>query len=316
MSDNINKEILLVGLGSMGKEYHKVLSAMKIPYTAVGRSEKNAQEFEKITGHKAYFGGIDRYLQENGMHFQTAILAVQAEYGSECAVKLLKSGIKRLLVEKPCGLTREQMDNIIKEAEKNQAKVIVAYNRRLYASVIAAEKIIEEDGGVTSIKFDFTEKAFKDEESVEGLLVGNSTHVIDLAFWFAGIPKKISAYNNIVYGEKMRVEFAGAGVTEKNVLFSYTANWKAPGRWNIEVMTPLHRLIFCPVERLQVQNLNSFAVKEEDMDYTIDTKFKPGLYHEVFLFLNDITNPRLLTIQQQREHLEYYILISRGISKE
>lgn len=316
MSDNIVKEILLVGLGNMGKEYHKILSAMKIPYTAIGRSEKNAQEFEKITGHKAYFGGIDQYIKDNEMNFQTAILAVQAEYGSECAVALLRSGVKRLLVEKPCGLTCEQMDNIIREAEKNQAKVIVAYNRRFYASVVAAEKIIEEDGEITSIKFDFTEKGFKDEESIEGLLIGNSTHVIDLAFWFAGIPKQISAYNNIIYKEKMRVEFAGAGMTEKDILFSYTANWKAPGRWSVEVMTPLHRLIFSPMEKLQVQDLNSFTVKEVDIDDTMDTQFKPGLYQEVHMFLNDIANSRLLTIQQQRKHLEYYILISRGISKE
>lgn len=315
MSDNVREEILLVGLGYMGKEYHKVLTAMDIPYVAVGRSEQNAKEFEKVTGHAAYFGGIDKYIKENGMKFQTAILAVQAEYGSECAVTLLKAGIKRLLVEKPCGLTREQMDNIVEIAEKNDAKVVVAYNRRHYASVLAAEKIIEEDGGVTSFKFDFTERGFKDDESIEGLLVGNSSHVIDLAFWLGGAPKKMLSFNNIIYGEKMRVEFAGAGISEKDVLFSYSANWRAPGRWNVEVMTPIHRLIFCPMEKLQVQCLGTFAVNEAEVDYSIDTEFKPGIYREVNMFLNDIDNPRLLTIQQQREHLEYYIAISRGNSR-
>jgi len=312
MSNNIKEEILMVGLGTMGKEYHKVLTAMDIPYVAVGRGEQNAKEFEKVTGHNAYFGGIDKYIEEKGMNFQTAILAVQAEYGSECAVKLLKAGIKRLLVEKPCGLTREQMDAIVEVAEKNGAKVVVAYNRRHYASVLAAEKIIQEDGGVTSFKFDFTEKGFRDDESIEGLLVGNSSHVIDLAFWLGGIPKELVSYNNVVNGENMRVEFAGAGISEKDALFSYSANWKAPGRWSVEVMTPLHRLIFSPMEKLQVQCLGSFAVNEAEVDYSMDTDFKPGIYREVNMFLEDIDNPRLLTIQQQRAHLEYYIAISRG----
>ena len=316
MSNNLNdKEILMVGVGYMGKEYHKVLSAMGIRYTAVGRSKESVEEFEKVTGHKAYSGGIDNYIEKYGMSFDTAILAVQAGYASDCAIMLLKSGIKRLLVEKPCGLSREQMDCIIKEAEKNDAKVIVAYNRRQYVSVMAAEKIIEEDGGILSAKFDFTEKGFKDDESIEGLLIGNSTHVIDTFFLLAGLPEKISSYVNIIQDKKMRVEFAGAGVTEKGVLFSYSANWKAPGRWNIEVMTAYHRLIFSPMEKLQIQELGTFAITEPEIDYTIDTTYKPGIYRQVELFLSDIENPRLLTIQQQREHLEYYLLISRGLSR-
>lgn len=312
MSDNVKEEVLLVGLGYMGKEYHKVLAAMDIPYVAVGRSEQGAKEFEEITGHKAYFGGIDKYIEENGMNFRTAIMAVQAHYACECAVKLFEAGVKRLLVEKPGALTREQMDNIVEVAEKNGAKVVVAYNRRHYASVLAAEKIIREDGGVTSFKFDFTEIRLKDGESTEELLVANSSHVIDLAFWLGGVPKKILSFNNIVNGKKMRIEFAGAGISEQDALFSYSANWCAPGRWNVEVMTPLHRLIFSPMEKLQVQCLGSFAVNEAEVDYTIDTEFKPGIYREVEMFLNDIDNPRLLTMQQQRDHMEYYIAISRG----
>lgn len=312
MSDNVKEEILLVGLGYMGREYHKVLAAMDIPYVAVGRSEQGAREFENITGHKAYFGGIDKYIEENGMTFRTAILAVPFQDGSECAAKLLKAGVKRLLAEKPAAMTREEMDNIVDMAEKNDAKVVVAYNRRHYASVLAAEKMIREDGGVTSFKFDFTEIIYKDWDSAEDLLVANSSHVIDLAFWLGGAPKKILSFSNIVDDKKMRAEFAGAGISEQNALFSYSANWCAPGRWSVEVMTPLHRLIFSPMEKLQIQRLGSFEVNEAEVDYAIDTEFKPGIYREVEMFLNDIDNPRLLTIQQQREHLEYYIAISRG----
>lgn len=313
MSNNLNDNILLVGLGYMGKEYHKVLSGMNIEYTAVGRGEKRTEEFIEQTGHFAHSGGIDAYIAKNGMPHTRAILAVQAQYGAECAVKLLKAGIKQLLVEKPCGLNEEQMDAIIDEAKRNNAKVIVGYNRRFYASVMAAEKIIKEDGGVTSVCYDFTERGFQDDESVEGLLVGNSTHVIDLAFWLGGLPKEMKAFSNIdTKSDTVRVEFAGAGITEKNALFSYIANWKAPGRWSVEVMTSKHKLIFRPMEKLQVQDLGSFAIREEDVDYSLDTQYKNGVYKEVETFLTDIDNSRLLTIEEQRAHLDYYFTIARG----
>lgn len=314
MSNNINDNILLVGLGFMGKEYHKVLSGMGVEYTAVGRGSKRTEEFIALTGHHAYSGGIDEYVAKHGMPHTCAILAVQAEYGAECAVKLLKAGIKQLLVEKPCGLNEQQMDAIIDEAQRNNAKVVVGYNRRFYAAVMAAEKIIKEDGGVTSVCYDFTEKGFKDDESVEGLLVGNSSHVIDLAFWLGGLPKEMRSYSNIdTNSDTVRVEFSGAGVTEKDALFSYMANWKAPGRWSVEVMTAKHKLIFRPMEKLQIQDLGSFAIREdESVDYSLDTEYKHGVYREVETFLSDIDNSRLLTIEEQRKHLDYYFMIARG----
>jgi hypothetical protein len=41
--------------------------------------------------------------------------------------------------------------------------------------------------------------------------------------------------------------FAGAGRTDRDVLFSYHSNWAAPGRWGLEVLTSKHRLIFRPL---------------------------------------------------------------------
>lgn len=313
MSNNVKEGILLVGLGYMGKEYHKVLQAMGIDYTAVGRSEAGCRAFSEATGHSAFAGGLDRYIEENGMPYNKAILAVQAEYGSECAVKLINGGIKELLVEKPCGLDNAQADAIIQAAESHGAKVVIAYNRRFYAATLAAEQIIKEDGGVVSMKFDFTEKGFRDEESIDGLLIGNSTHVMDLAFWLAGEPAELLALNNIEKkGSSLRVEFAGAGRTVKEALFSYSANWKAPGRWSVEVMTPKHRLIFSPMEKLQIQDTGSFAVREEKIDDALDVRFKPGIYKEVEMFLGNIDNERLLTIQKQRKHFEYYFAIAHG----
>ena len=85
--------------------------------------------------------------------------------------------------------------------------------------------------------------------------------------------------------------FCGAGVSEKGALFSYQANWGAPGRWSVEILTNKHRLIFKPIERLQIQNIGSIDTKFVDIEDEIDAKFKPGLYRQVCDFLdNDLVN--------------------------
>jgi hypothetical protein len=38
--------------------------------------------------------------------------------------------------------------------------------------------------------------------------------------------------------------FAGAGVADNDALFSYHANWAAPGRWCVEILTNLAPFYF------------------------------------------------------------------------
>ena len=84
----------------------------------------------------------------------------------------------------------------MKLSKKNQSKIFVAYNRRFYNSSIEAIKIINNDGGVLSFNFDFTEIVKKVEKLKlpkkvkENWFLCNSTHVVDLAFFLCGFQKK------------------------------------------------------------------------------------------------------------------------------
>ena len=66
---------------------------------------------------------------------------------------------KNILVEKPAGLNKQKIMEVSELAKEKDAQVYVAYNRRYYASVLKAQEIIAEDGGVTSFNFEFTEWA-------------------------------------------------------------------------------------------------------------------------------------------------------------
>lgn len=316
MSNNV--DVMIVGCGNIGMEYCKVVKAQGKNPLVIGRGEKKAREFEKEMGVRVIAGGLETALQNMSSVPEYAIAAVDVVNLSSVTVSLLNAGVKNVLVEKPAGLSREEIQSICQASNYAKAKVYIAYNRRFYASTKRALQIIEEDGKrVSSVNFEFTEwsniisKLDVPDRVKQCTLLGNSSHVIDLAFFFAGHPKEISAYvgGGLPWHSNGSV-YAGAGYTDKGVMFSYNANWNAPGRWAVEVLTERHRLYFKPMEKLSVQNLNSVKVEEAIIDDSKDIAFKPGFYEEVFAFLNNQKDERLISAEEHLKNITYYEIIA------
>ena len=314
MSDNLS-EVLLVGAGSMAREYAKVLTGLGRSFEVVGRGEKSAKAFEQETGHAVLRGGIEKYLQSNeGKVPSHCIIAVRVEQHAEVCCALLRHGAKKILLEKPGSFCLEDMKRMRELAEANGAEVNIAYNRRFYASTRAARRLIAEDGGVVSFQFEFTEwlhrfPAFeKTKECVWSIFFGNSTHVLDMAFFLGGRPREMTCYRRSAEDNTTcPMAFAGAGTTEAGALFSYHADWEAPGRWWVEILTRRHRFIFRPMEKLQVQQLRSIKVEEAEVDYSLDEVYKPGVYLEAKAFLeHDENYADLCSLDEQIRNVEIY----------
>ena len=316
MPRNLGEPILLLGAGYMATEYAKVLSALEIPFICVGRSREGTFAFQEKTGHEAIPDGLEKYMDKNAMP-SYAIVTVNAIDSSEAVVRLLEGGVKHILAEKPCGLNIEEVRRVAKTTEKYGAETLVAYNRRFYASVLAAEEIIREQGGVDSMMFEFTEwlhvikGATNATQEKNALLQCNSAHVIDLAFHLCGRPKELTCFTKGPadwYGEARA--FSGAGETEKGALFSYSANWTGPGRWGLEIVAGSRRLIFRPLEQLHIQEMKSVNIKRIDIDDELDIDFKPGLYKQTQAFLNGNDRDRMLNIAEQLENSRIYARIA------
>lgn len=313
------ESLLLVGSGPMAIEYAKVLKKLNQKFLVIGRGKKSAEEFEKSLGVKVNTGGIDRFFKQHKKIPKIAIVAVSEDQLGTATKTLIKHGVKLILVEKPAGLDFKDIKEVENLAKKLKVKVYVGYNRRFYSSVEKARKIIKKDGGILSIVFDFTEASFRIEPLIkapgvkENWFLQNSTHVIDLMFFLAGLPKKMSSYvsGSLPWHSKAAI-FSGSGITEKGVLFSYHANWEAPGRWTVEVMTKKNKLIFKPMEKLQVQELGTFEIKDIPLEDKLDTGFKAGIYKEVQSFLGNKHN--LCTIKEQVKNLRFYQQILEGKS--
>lgn len=311
MSDNI--KLLLIGTGYMGKEYCKVLKGQSIPHVAVCRSQESAKKFEDGMGIKTFYGGVKNAIAQLEQVPERAIVAVNVDQLASTVIELIRLGIKRILVEKPAGLNGVEIKNVCDCAKEVDANIYVAYNRRFYASTERALEIIAQDGGVTSFNFEFTEWSFQIEETnhipviKEEWMLANSSHVIDLAFFLGGVPKEMSSYKGgSLFWHSRASRYAGAGISETGALFSYQANWDAPGRWAVEILTSEHRLYFKPMEKLSIQNKNSVKVEEVVIDDHLDIEYKPGLYNQIKAFMGEISDARLLKIDKQLLHMQFY----------
>lgn len=303
MSYNLSsKKVILFGTGKMGVEYSKVLKHLGVDFSVVGRSKAGAKRFYSQTGIMALPKGFLAWKEKCETNIEFAIVAVSVEELSKIAINLIDSGVRKILVEKPAGVDTEEIELLKDKAKETGTKTIIAYNRRFYSSLLESQKIIKEDGGVRSFSFEFTEWGHLIPENIKECVkrnwfLANSTHVVDMAFFLGGEPKEFKSFTaGGCDWHPIATVFSGAGVTKNGALFSYHANWGGPGRWGVEVITDSHRLIFRPLEKLQVQLKGSVAIEFVEIDDQIDKDFKAGLFRQTEYFLKDIEHPNFLDI--------------------
>ena len=311
MPDNLaSKNIVLFGTGPMAMAYTKVLQHLNANFTVVGRSEEGANKFHEQTGIAAIPNGVSGWLKKGNTKADYGIIAVSFECLANTAVELIGTGIRNLLLEKPAGLTIQEIKSVCERAKETGTQVFVGYNRRFYASVIKAKKLIEDDGGVLSFNFEFTEwcdripEKLKYSDTGKNWFLANSSHVADMAFYLGGEPKELHAC--AAGGNDWHPTatiFSGAGVTQAGALFSYQANWDAPGRWGLELLTRHNRFILCPLEKLKVQKLNSIHTEDINIDDQLDIAFKPGVYRQTKSFIEDIPDAPFIDIKKHYENV-------------
>lgn len=296
---------LVVGAGEMGRAHIAVLRHLGAGALHVfAASERNRRAVEALSVGFSH-GDMDAAVANFGPTH--SIVAGPVDTLASCTLRLLEMGINHLLVEKPAAITARETALLRRKVEQSGAIVRVGYNRQFYASVRKALAMIEESGeSIASLSFEFTEWSdvvcAHTNQSVATKarwLTANSLHVVDLAFLLSGLPdraRSLFVARGALDWHPTSI-FAGAGVTTKDIPFSYTANWDGPGRWSVEWVTRSARYIFRPMEKLHVMRRGSVAISEISLDDGLDQQFKPGLYRQDRAFLTGEDLDRLPNLE-------------------
>jgi len=309
--------IWIVGAGNMANEYVKVLKALGVEFLVIGRGEISSKALSEKENINVASGGVENFLSTKPDCPSHAIICTPVEALSAVTLSLIQFGVSSILVEKPGALNKEDLLELISEAKKAGAKVVIGYNRRFYQSVLKAEQYIEADGGLTAYNFEITEWSHCVVDAPSSLkvkekwLLANTSHVIDLAFYLGGYPVHLAAFSaGQLDWHPEASRFVGAGVSDKGALLSYMGYWDGPGRWSVELITRKNRYILRPMERLSVQRVGSVVIEEcNDIDYSIDREFKPGLYLQTKSFL-DGAHKRFATLSEQYKAFSHYSKIA------
>lgn len=317
MPDNVEK-ILLIGAGKMGKRYSHFLFNSKYDFSIVGRGKEKSNALKELfPAVTVYDGGINKELIEKE-NPGSAIVAVTIEELVNTCKLLLSCGVKSILLEKPGAVYEKDIKELAKLAKENNAEVFLAYNRRHYASIMKAQEIIEEDGGILSVNFEFTEWVNKIDTTkfvplvYEKLVLSYSTHILDLVFYLMGKPVELNSDirgKNVIPYHKSGAIFTGSGISDKDIPFTYHTNFLAPGRWAVEVLTKKHRLYFKPVEKLSVQKMDSLEIQEVPIEDELEKEYSHGIYRMVDDFLNTQSS-RLCTLDYHADMFKHYTKIA------
>lgn len=286
--------IYIVGAGYMAREYSRVLQSMSEPFIVIGRGDTAVKKLIEELEIEAVSGGLTEYLNENPVVPDAAIVCTPVETLASITIELIEFGVKKIFLEKPGALSIEDLKKVKRKAERANALVVIGYNRRFYQSTIALKERLKEEKLIAA-NFEMTEWAHIIEaescvaEVKQKWVLANTSHVIDLVAYIAGHFKELSTYSSgsLPWHDKSS-RFVGSGISDNGVLISYCGYWDGPGRWSAEFVTTQSRYIFRPMERLQVQKLGSVAVSfDENIDYSLDEQFKPGLYLQTSAFLSN-----------------------------
>jgi predicted dehydrogenase len=310
------RKILIVGSGYISEHYLKVLSNINVKCVVIGRGSNNIEKlklsFNNIEFHS---GGIEQYLKKNSIkQFTHFINLVNIEFCIKVTRLLLEFGAKNILIEKPGGLEIKQLEDLDNYAARLGANLSIAYNRRFFESINKLIQLVEDDGGIENVSFEFTEWVHTINENnysrevMEKWIISNSSHVIDTVFYLIGLPKEIHTHTlgaNQIKWHKSGSVFTGSGISIKQIPFTYNSNWNSAGRWAIEVTSKSKRFYLKPMEKLLVQNKGQINLSEINLPNDKDVKFKPGMYDLICSFLNN-DSKKLLSIREQINHIKIY----------
>jgi predicted dehydrogenase len=304
-----DKSVLILGSGKIADQYAFALQKMNVKnITVISRKGIENEHIKNSLGLKILDGGYEKHLPDFKKQ-DLVIVALPTESLLPASEMALKSGQTNILIEKPASLFSEKLNSLDK-FDKN-SKIIIAYNRLLYPNFHKLKQLITDDGGITSVKFTFTEWIDKidfsnyDAQTLKYWGIQNSLHVISMIIDLIGDLKQISSFSNgKLNWHPSGSCFVGSGISDQNIPFSYHSDWKSGDRWGIEVFTMKNSYKLTPLEDLFVCPKNSQTYRQVKFDKAF-SETKQGISEEIAFMLSDMNDLKpFVTINTAKKFIE------------
>lgn len=195
-----NLKIAIIGAGLIGKKRARSLpkeAELKIVCDTNSDSARSfATEFNCLATNKV--GDIF-----NDKEIEAVIVATPNGFLSELAVKAIESG-KHVLIEKPGGRNKKEIEAIHTAWKKNPVTVMFGYNHRFHPGIAKAKEIVDSKqfGSILFLRAKYghggrvgyeKEWRFKKQLSGGGELIDQGSHLIDLTNFFVGEMNKVKS---------------------------------------------------------------------------------------------------------------------------
>mgnify|MGYP006085481483 FL=1 len=304
-----DKSVLILGSGKIADQYAFALQKMNIrDITVISRKGLENDHIKNSLGVKILDGGFEKHLR-NFNKQDLLIIALPTESLLKAAEMALESGQTNILIEKPASLFPENL-NLLDKFEQN-SKIRIAYNRLLYTNFHKLKQLTHDDGGITSVKFTFTEWIDKidfsnyDDQTLKFWGIQNSLHVISMVIDLIGDLKQISSFSNgKLNWHPSGSCFVGSGISEQNIPFSYHADWESGDRWGIEVFTTKNSYKLIPLEDLYVCKKNSLVYRQVKFDKAF-SEVKQGICEEIAFMLSEMNDMQsFVTVTKAKRFIE------------
>ncbi|MCK9545415.1 MAG: Gfo/Idh/MocA family oxidoreductase [Sulfurospirillaceae bacterium] len=298
--------VVLVGLGSMGKNHYRVLKT--IPNVElVALCDVSPQNGFK----EPLYQDVDKLIKE--VDFDAALIVVPTFLHKEIALKFLEKG-KDLFIEKPVASNAKEGKEILNKAKEVGAKVCVGYIER-FNPVVKALKNELKDKEIYSI--DITRVGpFPPRISDVGVLTDLAVHDIDLIRFISSCEIKKQA---IFKSRKIHNNHEDNAILsfqlESEIVASITTNWLTPFRKRtIEVAT---KEGYYEAD-LMSQSLVEYSSYQKNFSYVVRNclveKEEP-LFKELMAFANYIKTGEMGDLSKVEDSI-ITLEISSGVKDE
>ena len=293
-------EVYVFGAGHIGLHHAAAFEACGANVTVISQAggRRVSQEIE-------YDTVSIQNLNKAVLRGQGVVIALPISKQVDLLESVVLAAPKFVLLEKPGSFHLSRLEKVVNKIE---FPVYIAYNRRFLTSVrelISRLRLAK----VYSIKCDASENLPRlmsmvtDKHLLNNWHLANSMHVLDLSMHISrgnshdlilSRSSGCASFGDIAGGALAIIR---SGQTE----IIYTADFRASGSWNIEVISSVGRFRLGPLEELKIFNSDTFSYSTiVDKSVESVSKIKPGFLDQAKACLNDF-NGSLIDLRRSIE---------------